>query len=58
MEHQVNRRTFLKAASTGTAGLVASNAMPTLAATEEGAPLSPFPSQLFPMARFSCTRDR
>ncbi|MGA9462493.1 MAG: beta-L-arabinofuranosidase domain-containing protein [Terracidiphilus sp.] len=48
MEHQVNRRTFLKGASTGMAGLVASNALPTLAETGEGAVAVTFPLATFP----------
>jgi DUF1680 family protein len=48
MEHQVNRRTFLKVASTGMAGLVASNALPTLAEAGKGAVAVAFPLATFP----------
>ncbi len=48
MAYEINRRTFLKAASAGAASLVTSNAMPALAATEKGAPAVTLPLATFP----------
>jgi DUF1680 family protein len=48
MGDEINRRTFLKAASTGMAGLVASNALPALAEVGKGAVAVNFPLATFP----------
>ena len=48
MAHEINRRTFLKAASAGAAGLVTSNALPALAETGNGATAVTFPLDTFP----------
>lgn len=48
MAHEINRRTFLKAASTGAAVLVASNALPALAEAGKGSVSVTLPLATFP----------